>query len=80
MEHRDRLDYRVGASKLTVPEVLVAIAVPGGSAYLIGKTAWRLRAKHALESTSVDLAYLDEDLVAFLGMSRVYVIALAQGQ
>ncbi len=80
MEHRDVLDYRVGASKLTVPEVLVAIAVPGGSAYLIGKTAWRLRAKKALENASVDLDYLDEDFLAFQGMSRVYVIALAQGQ
>ena len=80
LERRDVLDNRVGASRLTVPEVLIAIAVPGGSAYLIGKTAWRLRAQKALESATTDLEYLDEDLLAFQGMSSVYVIALAQGQ
>ena len=80
IERRDILDNRVGASKLTVPEVLIAIAVPGGSAYLIGKTAWRLRAQKTLESATTDLEYLDEDLLAFQGMSSVYVIALAQGQ
>lgn len=80
IERRDVLDNRVGASKLTVPEVLIAIAVPGGSAYLIGKTAWRMRAQKALESAATDLDYLDEDLLAFQGISRVYVIALAQGQ
>ena len=79
-ERRDVLDNRIGATKLTVPEVLIAIAVPGGSAYLIGKTAWRVRAQKALENATIDLAYLDEDLLAFQGMSSVYVIALAQGQ
>ena len=80
IERRDVLDNRIGASKLTVPEVLIAIAVPGGSAYLIGKTAWRFRAQRAFETASTDLEYLDEDLLAFQGMSSVYVIALAQGQ
>ena len=80
IERRDVLDNRVGASKLTVPEVLIAIAVPGGLAYLIGKTTWRLRAQKALETASTDLEYLDEDLLAFQGMSSVYVIALAQGE
>ncbi len=79
IERRDVLDNRVGASKLTVPEVLVAIALPGGSAYLIGKTARRTRAQKALADVSTDLALLDEDLLAFQGLSRVYVIALAQG-
>ena len=80
IERQDVLDNRVGASKLTVPEVLIAIAVPGGSAYLIGKTAWRFRAQKALETVATDLEFLDEDLLAFQGMSSVYVIALAQGQ
>ncbi len=79
IERRDVLDNRVGASKLTVPEVLVAIALPGGSAYLIGKTARRMRAQKALSDVTTDLAFLDEDLLAFQGLSRVYVIALEQG-
>ena len=80
IERRDVLDNRIGTSKLSVPEVLIAIAVPGGSAYLIGKVAWHLQTKKALEGVTTDLAFLDEDLLAYQGMSRVYVIALAQGQ
>ncbi len=79
IERRDVLANRVGASKLTVPEMLVAIALPGGSAYLIGKTARRTRAQKALTDVTTDLAFLDEDLLTFQGLSRVYVIALSQG-
>jgi len=80
IERRDVLDNRIGASKLTVPELLIAIAVPGGSAYLIGKSARRTRDQKALADVTTDLAFLDEDLLAFQGLSRVYVIALAQGR
>jgi len=79
IEQRDVLDNRIAASKLTVPELLIAIAVPGGKAYLIGKTARRMRAQRALADVTTDLAFLDEDLLAFQGISLAYVIALAQG-
>ena len=77
---RDVLDNRIGASKLTVPELLIAIAVPGGSAYLTGKTARRTRNQKALADVTTDLAFLDEDLLELQGLSRVYVIAQAQGR
>ena len=79
-ERRELLDNRMDASKLTVPEVLVGIVVPGGTAFLIGKAARHRQAQQAFEGVTADLRLLGKDLLAFQELARTYVTALARGR
>ena len=80
LNRRDRLESRLKLSRLRVVDVLVAIVVPGGSAYLVGKGLWYTQTKADIAQVTTDLEQADEDLLAFQGLSNVYVIALARGQ
>ncbi len=80
LKKQDKLESNLKLSRLRVPEVLIAIVVPGGSAYLVGKTLWYSQTKQDLAQLTKDLEQVDEDLLAFQGLSNIYVIALAQGQ